>query len=64
MARTVGPIGKSISPRRDVIAGVTVGLAIALAFGTPVLGAIEAYWYRTALPAFSTLAESGIGWCG
>lgn len=64
MAHTAAQTGNSRFLRRDVIAGGAVGLAVALLFGTPVLGAVEAFWYGTALPAFSTLAESGIGWCG
>lgn len=64
MADTATQTGNSKFLRRDMIAGGTVGLAGALVFGTPLLGVAEAFWYSTALPAFSTLAQSGIGWCG
>jgi hypothetical protein len=48
---------------RDVILGVAMGFVVALGFGGPILSALSGFWSNVVLPAFYTLAQSGLGYC-
>jgi len=50
--------------RRDVVLGAATGLAVALGFGAPILAALGSFWSGVVLPAFYTLAQSGLPFCG
>jgi len=50
--------------RPDVILGALSGFALALAFGTPILSALAGFWSELVVPAFYTLAQAGLLFCG
>ena len=40
-----------------------MGFIVALGFGGPILSALSVFWSNVVLPAFYTLAQSGLGYC-
>lgn len=49
--------------RYDAILGVVTGLAVALGFGGPILSALGVFWTNVVVPAFYTLAQTGLAYC-
>jgi len=49
---------------RDVVLGVLSGFVVALGFGGPILSALTVFWTNAVLPAFYTLAQTGLALCG
>ena len=50
--------------QRDVILGLASGFALTLAFGGPVLSGLGVFWHDVVVPAFYTLAQAGLAYCG
>lgn len=48
----------------DVILGAVSGFGVALGFGGPILSALAVFWSNAVLPAFYTLAQAGLAFCG
>jgi hypothetical protein len=55
--------GPAILRRRDLILGSVMGFALALAFGGPILSALSGFWSNVVVPAFYTLAQTGLAYC-
>jgi hypothetical protein len=49
--------------RYDAILGLVTGLAVALGFGGPILSALGVFWSNVVVPAFYTLAQTGLAYC-
>jgi hypothetical protein len=56
--------GRPLLVRPDVILGALSGFALVLVFGTPILSGLGRFWNDLVLPAFYTLAQSGLPFCG
>ena len=56
------PRGRSL--QRDVILGGAMGFALTLAFGGPILSGLGVFWHDVVVPAFYTLAQAGLAYCG
>ena len=55
--------GRGRPVRYDTILGVMTGLAIALGFGGPILSTLGVFWTNVVVPAFYTLAQTGLAYC-
>jgi len=64
MSRFADTIGQAIPGRPDVILGALSGLAVALAFGGPILNGFAGVWRDLILPAFYNLSLTGLPFCG
>lgn len=51
-------------PRLDVVLGLASGFAVALAFGAPIFSWLGTFWTNVVVPAFYTLAQTGLAYCG
>jgi len=58
------PKRQGLFGRHDVILGAVTGFAVALGFGAPILSALGVFWSNVVLPAFFTLGQSGLPFCG
>ena len=55
---------RSLLARGDVVLCGLSGFAVALGFGGPILAALGTFWTNAVLPAFYTLAQAGLAFCG
>jgi hypothetical protein len=50
--------------RLDVAIGLVTGFAVALVFGGSTLSTLGVFWRDVIVPAFYTLAQTGLAYCG
>jgi hypothetical protein len=44
--------------------GLASGFAVALVFGGPIVSGFGTFWTNVVVPAFYTLAQTGLAYCG